>query len=77
MSRDEALSRISKPELSEEEMLKDFRYVAKKLDWTEEELREIFEADNKSFKDYKNNLFWIKLATKMSNILTNDKRLFR
>ena len=58
-------------------MNKDFRFVAKKLDWSEEEFKEIFNAPNKSFKDYKNNFFWIKLATKISNILTNDKRLFR
>lgn len=77
ISREEALERISKSELSEEEMNNDFRFVAKKLDWTEEEFREIFNGKNKSFKNYKNNLFWIKLATKLSNILTNDKRLFR
>ena len=77
LSRDNALERISKPELTEEEMNSDFRYIAKKLDWTEKEFRDIFNADNKSFKDYKNNLFWIKLATKISNILTTDKRLFR
>ena len=58
-------------------MINDFRYVAKKLDWTEEEFKQIFNGENKSFRDYKNNFFWIKLATKISNVLTNDKRLFR
>ena len=77
ISREEALDRISQPELTEDEMINDFRYVAKKLDWTEEEFKQIFNGDNKSFRDYKNNFFWIKLATKISNVLTNDKRLFR
>ena len=77
MSRDEALKRISSPELSKEEMAKDFSYVAKKLDWTEEEFTEIFKMENKSFRDYKNNYFWIALGARIMNILGLDRRLFK
>ena len=77
ISREKALLRVSKPELSEEEMMKDFNYVAKKLDWTEEEFWEIFHGKNKSFRDYKNNFFLISLGAKIMNLLGIDRRLFK
>lgn len=77
ISRKDALKRISKPELSQEEMMKDFRYVAKKLDWTEEEFWEIFNGKNKSFRDYKNNFFLIRLGATIMNFLGVDRRLFK
>lgn len=77
MTRDEALKRISKPELDEETMQKEFEYVATKLDWTIEEFQQIFRGENKSFKDYKNNFKLIKLATKIANFLGTENRLFK
>lgn len=77
MTREEALDRLSSSELSEDEMQKDFSYVAKKLDWTDAELKEIFNAPNKSFRDYKNNYFWITLGARMANLLGFDRRLFK
>lgn len=77
MTREDALSRLNSPELSEEEMAKDFSYVAKKLDWTDDEFREIFKAPNKSFRDYKNNYFWISLGARVMNFFGLDRRLFK
>lgn len=77
ISREKALLRISKPELSEEEMIKDFNYVAKKLDWTEDEFWKIFNGKNKSFREYKNNFFLISLGAKIMNLLGIDRRLFK
>ena len=77
MTREDAIKRLSSPELSKEEMAKDFSYVAKKLDWTDDEFREIFNAPNKSFRDYKNNYFWIGLGAKIMNFLGLDRRLFK
>lgn len=77
MTREEALERIARPELDEETMAKEFEYVAKKLDLTVAEFQEIFEGENKSFRDYKNNLMWITLGTKVSQMLGLEKRIFR
>ena len=77
MTRDEALERLSKPELDEKEMAQDFEYVATKLGWTVEEFQEIFRGENKSFRDYKNKLFWITLGARISNLLGLDNRIFR
>ena len=77
ITRDYALERISKSELTEEEMAKDFSYVAKKLDWTDEELWEIFNGENKSFRDYKNNFWLIKIGMKLMNFLGFERRLMK
>jgi N-acetyl sugar amidotransferase len=77
MTRQEALNRIAKPELDEKTMADEFEYVAKKLDLTTAEFQELFDGENKSFRDYKNNLFLITLGTKVSQLLGIEKRIFR
>ena len=77
LTRMEALARIAKPELDEATMAQEFEYVATKLGWTVGEFQDIFNGKNKSFRDYKNNLFLITLGAKISNILGLDRRIFR
>lgn len=77
MTRDEALERISKPELSEEFLQKEFEYVADKLDLSKQELQTIFEGKNKTYKDYKNKIGIIKAGSKIMTKLGLEKRLFR
>lgn len=77
MTREAALDRVSLPELPEDELLKEFEYVAKKLDFTVEELRSYFEGPNKTFRDYKNNYKWITLGTRIMQFLGVEKRAFK
>lgn len=77
LSRAEALERISTPGLDEETMAQDFEYVATKLGWSVAEFREIFEGENKTFRDYKNNMFLIMLGARIFNWLRLDNRIFR
>lgn len=77
MTRDEALVRISKPELPEEFLQKEFDYVADKLDLTRAELQAIFDGENKSFHDYKNKIKLIGFGAKIMQKLGLEKRLFR
>lgn len=77
MTREEALDRVSRPELSEEFLVKEFEYVAHKLDLSVGELQEIFEGENKTFHDYKNKISLIRLGAKAMSILGLEKRLFR
>ena len=58
-------------------MKHEFNYIAKKLDWSEEEFLAIFNGENKSFRDYKNNLFLIELGAKLMHLLGIDRRLFK
>lgn len=77
MTREEALERISKPEMSQEFLKKEFEYVAHKLDLTTAEFQAIFDAPNKTYKDYKNKMGIIKLGSKVMQKLGLEKRLYR
>ena len=77
MTREEALDRISRPELSEDFLQKEFEYVADKLRITKEELQVIFDGENKSFRDYRSKIKFIKLGATIMQKLGLEKRLFR
>jgi N-acetyl sugar amidotransferase len=77
LSRDEALIRIEKPELDEVTMEQEFEYVATKLGWSVAEFKEIFEGENKTFRDYKNNFLLITLGARLANLIGLDRRIFR
>jgi N-acetyl sugar amidotransferase len=77
MKREDALDRISKPELDEQFLLQEFEYVANKLDLTPEELLAIFKGQNKTFNDYKNKKSIINLGARVLRALGLERRLFR
>ena len=77
MTRKEALERISRPELSNEFLQKEFDYVADKLDLTKVELQEIFDGENKTFHDYKNKIKLIGFGAQVMQKIGLEKRLFR
>jgi N-acetyl sugar amidotransferase len=77
LTREEALARVARPELDEETMAREFEYVATKLGWTVAELEAIFKGRNKTFRDYRNNMFLITLGATIFNLLGLDNRIFR
>jgi hypothetical protein len=77
MTRAEALERIATPELSEQAMMQDFEYVAKKMDLSVAELQALFEGENKTFRNYKNKRALIALGTRAMRLLGMEKRLVR
>jgi N-acetyl sugar amidotransferase len=77
MSRVQALERISKPELSEPVLQKEFDYVADKLDLTRSELQEIFVGENRTFHDYRSKIKLIGLGARVMTIVGLEKRLLR
>ncbi|MFA9372820.1 MAG: N-acetyl sugar amidotransferase [Poseidonibacter sp.] len=77
MTKEDALLRISSPEMSEDFLNKEFEYVANKLDISTKELTAIFEGKNKTFKDYKNKRFLIGIGANIMMLLGLEKRLFR
>lgn len=77
MTREAALERISRPEMDEHFLQQEFEYVAHKLDLTVTELQAIFEAPNKTFRDYNNKHWVIGLGAKVLSVLGLEKRLFR
>ncbi len=77
MKREEALERIARSEMDDKFLEHEFEYVANKLDLTVDEFRRIFEAPNKSYREYKNRLWLIRLGTNVMQGLGMERRLFR
>ena len=57
MSRKEVIEKLKSYPLSEDEINNEFRFISKKPDITEENLRTLLK--NKSFKDYKSSYYII------------------
>jgi len=77
MTRDEALDRISRPEMGEHYLEREFEYVASKLDLTVDELRAIFNGPNRTYRDYRNKRALIGLGAQVMQKLGMERRLFR
>ncbi|WP_422911698.1 N-acetyl sugar amidotransferase [Pseudomonas sp. MAC6] len=77
MTRDEALARLSKPEMDEHFLKQEFEYVANKLGLTVAELQAIFEGENKTYRDYKNKRWFIGVGANIMRRLGLERRLFR
>jgi putative aminotransferase len=77
MTREQALERIAKPEMDEHFLKQEFEYVANKLDLTVAELQAIFDAPNKTYKDYKNKRWLIGIGANVMRWMGLEKRLFR
>ena len=77
MTRDEALARISKPEMSEHFLKQEFEYVAHKLDLTVDELQALFDAPKRTYRDYKNKHNLIAMGATLARKLGLEKRFFR
>jgi len=77
MARQEALERITRPELDAHFLECEFEYIAHKLDLTVDDLRSIFFGDNKSSYDYKSKRALIEIGSKVMSILGLEKRLYK
>jgi len=77
MTRDEALKRISHPEMDENFLKQEFEYIAHKLDLSKNELQELFELPKNYYYYYKNKRWLINLGTNILRILGLEQRHFR
>ena len=77
MSREEALNRISTPEMSELFLQQEFEYVANKLGITKFQLQEIFDGKNQSYKKYRNKRWLIRLGSNILSLFGFEKRYLR
>jgi N-acetyl sugar amidotransferase len=77
MTRDQALDRISHPEMDEHFLKQEFEYVAHKLGLTVNELQQLFDSPKKTYRDYKNKRDLIGLGANLMRKLGLEKRYFR
>ena len=77
MTREQAVERISRPEMDEHFLKQEFEYLANKLDLTVEQLQKIFDGKNKTYRDYRNKRWAIGLGANAMRWLGLEKRFFR
>lgn len=77
MTREEAMDKISKVPYDLEEGRKDFEYVAKKLEITANELKQIMAGENKTYKDYKNRKMLIDVGIKVFRLFGARRGIIR
>jgi N-acetyl sugar amidotransferase len=77
MTRDQALNRISRPEMDEHFLKQEFEYVAHKLGLSVGELQQLFEMPKKTYRDYKNKRDLISVGSNLMRKLGLEKRYFR
>lgn len=77
MSREQALDRISRPEMDEHYLKQEFEYVAHKLGLSVDELQALFDMPIKTYRDYKNKHALIGLGGNVLRKLGLEKRYFR
>jgi N-acetyl sugar amidotransferase len=77
MTREEALDRISRPEMDEQFLTQEFEYVAHKLDLSVEELQQLFKMPKRTYRDYKNKRWLIGFGANAMRWLGLEKRYFR
>jgi hypothetical protein len=63
--------------MDEHFLRQEFEYVANKLDLTVDELQEIFDGENKTYRNYRNKRWLIGLGTNVLRRLGLEKRFFR
>ncbi|WP_160136408.1 N-acetyl sugar amidotransferase [Chryseobacterium sp. c4a] len=77
MSREEALKRISIPEIDDQSLKNEFDFVAQKLGFEIEEFKNIFDKPNRTLNDFKSKRKLISLGIEMTKFLKLERRLFR
>jgi putative aminotransferase len=77
LTREQAISRLKNSEMSDFFLEQEFEFIASKLDLSTDELRHIFEAPRKTFKDYKNKRDLIIRGANFMRKLGLEKRYFK
>ena len=77
MTREEALNKLSKLPFGQKEIDKEFNFVCKKLDISEDELKIIMNGNNKSFKNYKSSYYVIQFFVNLLRFFGMENRLIR
>jgi N-acetyl sugar amidotransferase len=77
MTRDYALERISRSEMDEHFLKREFEYVAHKLGLSVEELQQLFDMPKRTYRDYKNKRKLISEGVNLMRKLGLENRYFR
>tara|TARA_B100000959_G_C14963963_1_gene616952 strand:+ start:1272 stop:2417 length:1146 start_codon:yes stop_codon:yes gene_type:complete len=74
ISKENALIELSKKIYNEDNIKKDFKYIADKLDFTVDELQKLFEGSNKYYYDYRSKYLILKFITFLLKFFKKEDR---
>jgi N-acetyl sugar amidotransferase len=77
MTRAEALAKVAVKPIDDETVKADFEYVATKLGFTVQEFQTIMKGKNKSYRDYKNNMFFIDMGIRVMRFLGLERKIIK
>lgn len=77
MTREDALKKIAMKAYDDDTISQDFEYIATKLGLSTDELREIMNGENRSFRDYKSIMPVMELGTRVLRLLGVQKTIIR
>lgn len=77
ITKDQATKILDTTPYDENLIKKDMEYIAKKLDFTLDEFRNLINEDGKSYRDYKNSFMVLNFFIKIAQWLKVEKREFR
>lgn len=77
LSRADALEKIAKPAYDEETVAQDFEYIATKLGLSVAQLHALMEIPKKTYQDYKNDMVFIDLGTRVLRLLGIQRAIIR
>lgn len=77
MTREEAIKKLEQPALTEDEAKKEFAYISKKLEITEEELNNYLNLPLKTYKDYPNQEIFFNFGAKVLKYLGLERSIKR
>jgi N-acetyl sugar amidotransferase len=77
MRREEALGSLKEPAISDDDVRKEFAYVAKKLGISSEELQSYMDAPNKTHRDYKNREWMFNWGARTLKMLSTERPMVR
>ena len=77
LKRDDALEMLKKPAIPDEEAIHDFEYIAKKMGISTDELQMYFDQENKTYRDYKNQLSIFNAGAKILKMFGMERSIKR
>lgn len=73
MTRNQALELLKHPSFNPKTIREDFKFIANKLDISEDQLKKYFEEQNKTYRNYKNQMWIYLLGAKVLRMLGIEK----
>ena len=77
LKRDDALEMLKNPAIPDEEAIHDFEYIAKKLGISTDELQVYFDQENKTYRNYRNQLSIFNTGAKILKMFGVERSIKR